>query len=141
MGTKLGSGNHLVQRWQSWQATGVTFSCLQGVSSSSARLFDIVYDTEATMQRALRHDYVALLQQDSEHEMPYYGDVNSYLQHCAASGFPSVQVALNAVGCTEQAAEATGIGTLPVGFSRPAATMVSAMKDEYLAHHPYYKPD
>ena len=105
-------------------AGGVTFNCLGDVDSSSARLFDIVYDTEAMVQRAPRHDYVALLQQGSEHVLPYYGDVNSYLQHCAASGFASVQVALNAVGCTEQVEEA-----IPVGFSRPAAAMVTAMKD------------
>ena len=100
---------------------GVTFNCLKDVSSSSARLFDVVY--------------AALLQQGPGSQLPYDGDVDSYLQHCASSGFPSVQVMLSRLGCTEQPAAGAGSPT----FSRPTAVLVQAMKDEYLGNHPYYK--
>ena len=110
---------------------GVTFNCLKDVSSSSARLFDVVCDTEATMQRALRYDFAALLQQGSGVQLPHYGGVDSYLEHCCLSGFPSVQIMLSRLGCTEQPGS-------PI-LSRPTPVVVQAMRDEYLGSHPYYK--
>ena len=97
----------------------------------SARLFDLVYDTEATMQRALRYDFAALLQQGSTVQLPHYGGVDNYLEHCAMSGFPSVQIMLSRLGCTEQPGSPT--------LSRPTPAVVQAMGDEYLGSHPYYK--
>ena len=114
-----------------WETLGQSRAAGWHSKPWDARLFDLVYDTETTMQQALRYDFAALLQQGSGVQLPHYGGVDSYLEHCCLSGFPSVQIMLSRLGCTEQPGSPA--------LSRPTPAVVQAMEDEYLGSHPYYK--
>ena len=114
-------------------AMPVTFTA----TGSGARLFDMLYDTEATMQRALRVDLAFVLHTGMQ--LPGWASSECFLINCAQFGSEYLNDALASIGCTPTFTTDPGDGSevLP-SFSPPGPGMVDALASEYLGSHPWY---
>ena len=114
-------------------AMPVTFTA----TGSGARLFYVLYDTEATMQRALRVDLAFVLHTGMQ--LPGWASSECFLINCAQFGSEYLNDALASIGCTPTFTTDPGDGSevLP-SFSPPGPGMVDALASEYLGSHPWY---